>query len=280
MTIGEKIKKIRVSKGITQEDVASGKITRNMLSAIENNKAMPSLDTLNFISSQLGVPASYFISNDSDIFQYEKNYQMPLILEKLKSKNYQPILDMLSRFETLDDELNYILAMSSFELGVKHTKSGALKSAIECFETALNACGKTLYETSRFEKMIPLYMALAKNISAPLLELDHEEFNLGINSLCDLEFYKYILNDHDYVFLEKPYSDHMKAKKLIRERKYTDAINILQNLAETQKKNEYNAYLIFSVYSDLENCCKQICDFENAYRYATKRVSLLEGFNS
>jgi hypothetical protein len=42
----------------------------------------------------------------------------------------------------------------------------------------------------------------------------------------------------------------------------------------------HNAYITFGVYSDLEICYKQLFDFENAYRYTSKRLSLIEGFQS
>ena len=42
MNLGEKIKNLRISKNITQSALSGAKITRNMLSQIENGKAMPS----------------------------------------------------------------------------------------------------------------------------------------------------------------------------------------------------------------------------------------------
>ena len=41
--IGEKIKALRISKRMTQSELAGDQITRNMLSLIENGSALPSL---------------------------------------------------------------------------------------------------------------------------------------------------------------------------------------------------------------------------------------------
>ena len=47
MKIGEKIKKLRTAKLMTQSDLVGNEITRNMLSRIENGAANPSLETIN-----------------------------------------------------------------------------------------------------------------------------------------------------------------------------------------------------------------------------------------
>ena len=59
MEIGEKIKKLRTEKLMTQKELAGPEITRNMLSRIENGAAQPSLDTLRYIAKKLNVSVSY-----------------------------------------------------------------------------------------------------------------------------------------------------------------------------------------------------------------------------
>ena len=67
---------------------------------------------------------------------------------------------------------------------------------------------------------------------------------------------------------------------MIKERRYSDAINILRDTAEYALKNNYNAFVVFGMYTDLEYCSKQMNDFESAYRYSSKRMSMLEAFKS
>ena len=57
MTLGEKIKAARVERHMTQKDVVGDYITRNMLSKIENGSATPSVKTLEYLASALGLPA-------------------------------------------------------------------------------------------------------------------------------------------------------------------------------------------------------------------------------
>ena len=59
MTLGERIKALRKEQGLTLVDLAGSKITKGMLSLIENNKSKPSMDTLEYLAEELGVTVSY-----------------------------------------------------------------------------------------------------------------------------------------------------------------------------------------------------------------------------
>ena len=59
-TIGEKIKRLRCAKLMTQSELVGGEITRNMLSRIENGAAQPSLDTLRYIAKKLNKSAKVY----------------------------------------------------------------------------------------------------------------------------------------------------------------------------------------------------------------------------
>ena len=65
----------------------------------------------------------------------------------------------------------------------------------------------------------------------------------------------------------------------MKERHYADALSLLLEIENTKSNYERNSYLMFCVYGDMEICYRQLFDFENAYRFATKRISLMEGFN-
>ena len=63
MTIGEKIRLARIDKKMTQSALADAKITRNMISAIESDKALPSVDTLLHIAAKLELPVAYLLTD-------------------------------------------------------------------------------------------------------------------------------------------------------------------------------------------------------------------------
>ena len=60
LSLGKKIKNLRLQKGMTQADLAGETITRNMLSQIENDAAQPSVNTILELSDKLETPAEYF----------------------------------------------------------------------------------------------------------------------------------------------------------------------------------------------------------------------------
>ena len=280
MTIGEKIRSIRIEKGMTQSEVAENKITRNMLSAIESNKALPSLDTLYHISKKLDLPIECLISDDFDINVYKKLKSIDRIKHAFYGKKYFDCISLIEQIGYLDDELIYILSYSFFEVGVTSAKNGSFLTAEKYLSLAKEYCKQTVYDTSSIECRIPLYESFVKNVNSPLLEFDYEKFSSDMVQIVDYEFFKYICNDTDYPYTNKLFQQHILAKRRIKERKYYDAISILLEIAESKSLFEYNAYFMYVVYGDLDNCYKQICDFENAYKYSGKRISMLEGFNS
>ena len=180
----------------------------------------------------------------------------------------------------MDDELAYVMAYANFELGVTMARRGSFMSAEKYLTQAMKYSGKTVYDTKSIECKIPLYMSFVKNVNAPLWDFDVDAFENAVDDAVDFEFFKYVCNDMEYSYKNPIFKKHIAAKIKMRERRYYDAISILLDIAESRASFEYNAYLMYSVYSDLDNCYKQITDFENAYKYSGKRISMMEGFNS
>ena len=74
LSLGKKIKKIRIEKKITQQELVGDYITRNMLSQIENDIATPSIKTLQYIADHLEVPLSFLMVGEHDE-KFNKNYE-------------------------------------------------------------------------------------------------------------------------------------------------------------------------------------------------------------
>ena len=279
MTVGEKIKQARRERNMTQSDLAGDAITRNMLSAIESGKASPSIATLQHIASVLNVPLPYLLSQENDLAFFEKKERIAAIKNALSAKSYNTCISHITKLNALDDELYFILAQCYFALGEASAKNGSLLSAKKQLLLCREYCARTMYDTARYECIIPLYLAIADNVNSPLLEFDEEKFLALLGNTLDYEFYKYLTLDFSFPFKYFQYRSHIAAKQLMKERHYADALSLLLEIENTKSNYERNSYLMFCVYGDMEICYRQLFDFENAYRFATKRISLMEGFN-
>ncbi|KZE36990.1 hypothetical protein AV656_10415 [Bhargavaea cecembensis] len=64
-TLGERIRRLRKERKMTLQELAGEKMSKGMLSLIENNKAKPSMESLSHIAAQLNVPASDLLEESS-----------------------------------------------------------------------------------------------------------------------------------------------------------------------------------------------------------------------
>ena len=60
--LGKRLKEARIARKMTQSEVVGTFITRNMLSQIESGKAMPSVETLQYLAEVLGISPQSLIS--------------------------------------------------------------------------------------------------------------------------------------------------------------------------------------------------------------------------
>ena len=278
--LGEKIKKLRKMRGLTQSALAGNEVTRNMLSCIENGVANPSLDTLRYLADSLSVPVSYLISEDDELMFYEKNALISQIYRAYSAKKYTACINLINSISEKDNELNYLLADSHLSLAKKDISCGSLVKAHKNLESAQEYSKRTALNTEHLEAQITMYMSITKNVQSPLLEFESQKYLGALADSVDFEFFKYLTLDFSHSFENPIYSLHIEAKSLIKERNYNEAIKRLLNASELSKNDNYNSFIIFGIYTDLEFCYKQLYNFEKAYLYSSKRITLLENFKN
>src|SRR5699024_9873623 len=91
-TLGERIRALRNEKKLTLVQLAGNKMTKGMLSLIENNKATPSMENLTYIAEQLNVPMAELLG---DHIAKEEN-----LLEQIKQ-----LIDEDKPFDTFADDI-------------------------------------------------------------------------------------------------------------------------------------------------------------------------------
>ncbi len=65
MELGEKLRLARQEAGLSQRQLCGEEITRNMLSQIEHGTARPSMTTLQYLAARLDKPVSWFLEEDA-----------------------------------------------------------------------------------------------------------------------------------------------------------------------------------------------------------------------
>lgn len=280
MKIGEKIREARRSLNLTQEQLSGDKITRNMLSAIECDKASPSLQTLEYLCSRLNIPIAYLLTDEADLFIYRKSLIMKDVRTLYSEAKFQELIELISSLGDIDDELAYVLSIAHLKLGRRSVLTGALVTAKFHLSSALEYANKTVFDTSSIEMLVCLYSALCENIQSPMLELDAAKYEKYFYEITDVELFKYVSSDPAYIFKDENFAKHRDAKDLMKNRKYTEAMKLLSEIEKNKNPDTYNAHLMFMVYTDMEACAKQLMDFESAYKYASRRLSMIEGFKT
>ncbi|MGE7623838.1 helix-turn-helix domain-containing protein [Viridibacillus sp. NPDC096237] len=98
MKLGNRIKRIRLLKGLKQADICHGIISPTHYSNIENCRYTPSIDTLKLLAARLEVPERYFHNI------YEDTTEMQNILSTLESKIDKESVEEVQQYLDLHQE--------------------------------------------------------------------------------------------------------------------------------------------------------------------------------
>ena len=101
MDLGEKLKQARLAAGLSQRQLCGEKISRTMLSQIENGSAQPSMDTLRYLAAQLEKPVSFFLGEE-----VTASPNQPIIRQARQAwqaGNWQQVLQLLKEYHEGDD---------------------------------------------------------------------------------------------------------------------------------------------------------------------------------
>lgn len=292
MHIGEKIKRLRTAKLMTQSELVGGEITRNMLSRIENGAAQPSMATINYIASRLNVSPGFLLAEEDDEILYFKSAEISNIKKAYANKNYSLCREMCINSEWSDDELMLILAESTLYVAIESFARGNLHRASELLDEVLECCSKTIYNTDTVASLAQGYFNYMGHIS-PTLDIS----SVDISQASKLPF----LNDEFFVYSHLflageavgykkiPYSEekisllaekssykmHLKAKILMEEAKYSEGYSLLYELLFNDSY-EIPEPMLYFIFGDLEICCKEINDFKGAYDFSRSKIDLMQ----
>ena len=281
MTLGEKLRAARLEAGLSQRTLCGDRITRNMLSQIENGSARPSMATLEFLAGGLGKPVSYFLEEDAVstpnltvIRQARERYAAGAPEEALQTlKSYR------QGDEIFDPEYYLLLSLVCLRAAEQAAAGGKIPYAEALLTRCLLAGEKTLYPG-------PKKQALA--LEAWLKREDREQFQKRMEALGEsftekdggqlaLLFARSAVNrgktQAARLYLENapadsPESALLLGESYLAERAYAPAAEAYlraEGLLEAQGAD------MRPVYERLETCFREMEDYKMAYYYAAKQ---------
>ncbi len=280
MTLGEKIRARRKALGMTQKDVAGTAVTRNMICAIERGDVSPSLSTLSAIAAALSVPIEYLVSGEDDLTPYLVQDVLPKLREAYASERYADCLTLCRRLpeKARRNEIAYLVAAALVGLAERAIDAGNLASVPAYVKEAEAYARLTVLPTDQLLARAELCRSIAASPQTPKWEIANDRYFELANSAIALERFRYLSESDFFPIRDANLREHISAKELLSQNRYADALKVLLRIEERKSSGSIGSYFLFRVYTDIEICYRELRDYENAYRYSTKRVSLLSAF--
>ena len=260
MELSQKLKQARLDAGLSQKALCGDRITRNMLSQIENGSARPSMDTLRYLASQLGKPLSYFLEEDAITSPNQA------LMEQARDADASEALHLLGQYRapdpTFDRERWLLEALACLSLAEDALSQGKPAYARNLLERAAVAGGRTPYYTPDNERrrLLLLHAAGQTGLDTQLPDLTPELLLRAEDAFLRQDFdrcaaYLAAIEVQTHQF------HYLSARLHFAQQDYTAARPLFEAAWELDPK---------ACCSRLEDCCRETGDFAGAYFYACK----------
>lgn len=293
MTLGAKIRNLRKERSLTQTALCGDYITRNMLSQIENDLAVPSVSTLTYLARQLNVPVGYLLDDREPIFTYRKMQSIEQIRSLYAAGNWQGCIELCKQLGDFDDELALLLADCYLQEAKDLIKARRLESARHLLDTCKLFTERTRYPHAAIDKEATALLSFIEQLlnspeatdwQAVTDDNDREEAELyaylTLMRLIDNGKHELAAQLFDSLKLKNQrYRKHIHARLAAAAYNFQRACVLLKELVEEDPDN-CPPFFLYKIYEDLESACKSISDYEGAYRSAIAKARLSEQFHN
>ncbi|ETT82855.1 helix-turn-helix transcriptional regulator [Viridibacillus sp. FSL R5-0477] len=189
-TLGTRIRKIRKERKLTLAELAGDRLTKGMLSLIENDKANPSMDSLAYIAEQLEIEVSELLEEVStselrELLEKVKSIKVPKLLEAI-----DPQLERLQLIEPYIDRLPI-----SYEAGQLLVLYAEAKYDVEKqhWEEPLD---RAIHTFKKMNLMNDWLRAFILKSSAVFINHNYEEsLNILLAAKKDMELNHYVIDE-------------------------------------------------------------------------------------
>ncbi len=290
-TIGERIKRLRRIKNMTQAELAGNDITRNMLSRIETGSALPSLPTLILIARRLGVPAGILLE-ESIYFDYMRAELVREAQAYMSKNEYSKALELIMTSGLRGDEIQLLITECDLALARDLSTKSKYKEAAAYLTDAVNKSHDTIYSTAGSAYIANLYLSLAQRVQKSLgSEQNVPSSPPDFDKYMDIYIYLRLTDLFDTGQIikavnlaslteirDKILSAHIAARLDMANGRYNDAEAKLKGIIDSEKESPtaHGSLLLFRIYDELEQCAKGENDYVSAYQYKEQKLKLYE----
>lgn len=265
MSIGGRILQARTELGLSQRQLAGDYMTRNMLSAIEHDKANPSLDTLIYMAGVLKKPVGYFLGEDGPAVDgYPELVQARSAYDAGEYRKCLELLEQIPQGDVLGRETGLLRLLSLVMLAEQAVQNGKRPFARDVLGKAEKAMEQCPYGTPELERRIAILRASAagrpEQTAQYALRIAEDESltlkakgALAENRYADARRYLMACDNRDDGW------HYLMGDAMFGLKDYTGAAEHYHAVEETMGK---------AVRKKLQFCYAELKDFEKAYRYA------------
>ena len=279
LSLGKKIRQIRIDRKITQQELVGDFITRNMLSQIENDVATPSIKTLQYIADHLEVPLSFLMVGENDA-EFNKNYEFD-DTETLSVKARQVYFE--------GNYLKYIDICENNLKIINNNKENAMLYGLACLDAAFafftnNEKDKCVEYCKKAENCVHIFSehAQVKHIKhqaelyiflcQPVLTDDGEEYKLlkitNINSINSDNFINRTFDENGVCRY-----NIIAAQRALKKGETDETLGYLREIEAFLEDYENHPYKK-ELYKLYEMYYVKIEDYKNAHLYSSKILGL------
>lgn len=260
MELSQKLKQARLDAGLSQKALCGDRITRNMLSLIENGSARPSMDTLRYLAGRLGKPLSFFLDEDAVTSPNQS------LMEQVRAAEPSEALHLLGQYQapdpTFDQERWLLEALACLRLAEDALDQKKPAYARTLLERSAVAGSRTSYYTCDHERrrLLLLHEAGEPVSEDRLPDLTPELLLRAADALRRNDWercavYLTAASDHNLHWHALMGQMYFAQKDYIAARPHFEAAWDLDPKI---------------CCSRLEDCCREAEDFAGAYFYACK----------
>jgi tetratricopeptide (TPR) repeat protein len=160
--LGERLRQLRVSAGLTQSELAGDRFSKEYVSQIERGKTQPTRETIKWLASRLGVDASFLASGVSS----DERARAEAILSRAEALSERRDYD--DAIDAFTDALGSVVATGAVDLQVRvlsgeawaRAHRGEVRPAIDLLEQARGLVeGSSFTDLDRAEVLFRLGVA-------------------------------------------------------------------------------------------------------------------------